>query len=93
MDVLFVMSSFEQLNKVRLGLVLQVTGTEQRPVLEMIMTARDREDTKAEAEPLALKRYLIGSLEPRTLESAILQGLYSIDALLAESEFVRIHKK
>lgn len=93
MDVLFVMSAFEQLNKVRLGIVLQVTGTEVRPVLEMIMTARDRADTKAEAPPLACKRCLLGSIEPRTLESAILQGLYSIDALLAETEFAKAHTK
>jgi len=35
----------------------------------------------------------IGSNGPQTMEAAILQGLYSIDAQLAESEFAKRHSK
>jgi hypothetical protein len=44
-------------------------------------------------QPLASQKQKIGSSGPRSMEAAILQGMYALDAQLAVEEFAKARTK
>lgn len=92
-DVKYVLSAFQVLNRCGLVVTIRVFGTESRPVMELEVRADPLESAAAEPVPLGSVRCEIGSSGPRTMEAAILQGLYRLDAILAEGEFARAISK
>ena len=93
-DVKYVLAAFEELNSCRLVVQLSIEGTAARPDLIMEITAVDKGSASAAPAPLAYQKSIVGSMGPRTMEAAILQALYALDAQLAAAEFARgIDKK
>jgi len=92
-DVKYVLAAFQEINHCRLIVELTIQGTPARPDLILGVMAWGNEDVDAEPVLLASQRSPVGSVGPRTMESAILQALYALDAQLAEAEFVKRDKK
>jgi hypothetical protein len=93
-DVKFVLAAFQEINSCRLVVQLTIEGSAARPDLVMEVTAREKADAPAGPAHLGSVRLSVGSTEPRTMEAAMLQALYAVDAQLAEKEFARgIDKK
>jgi len=92
-DVKFVLAAFQEINQCIVTCVLSVSGTASRPILEMELIAEEIAVLPAVPARLACQKLTVGSFGPRTMEAAILQGLYSLDAQLAEREFARAHTK
>ena len=92
-DVKYVLEAFEHINKCRLS--VQVTIQGQGPHLGLVveMFAYSRPVDLSEVRCLASQRLIVGSVGPRTMEAAILQGLYSLDAQMAAEEFAKADKK
>jgi len=88
-DVKYVLAAFEQINKCKLSVLIRLSGTESKPVMDLEMWADPLESVAAEPAHLACQRSIVGSTGARTMEAAILQGLYSLDAQLAESELAK----
>ena len=89
MDVKYVLAAFEEINKCQVDVRIYVEGTTARPDLILVMRALEDWSEEAEARPLALVKQTIGSFGPRTMEAAILQGMYALDAQMAEAEFAK----
>jgi hypothetical protein len=92
-DVRYVLAAFEELNKCKLSVLIRVSGTQARPVMDLEVQADPLESAAAEPVPLALAKCTIGSTGTRTMEAAILQALYALDAQLAERELARADRK
>jgi hypothetical protein len=92
-DVRYVLSAFETLNQCKLSVLIRLSGTEARPVMDLEVQADPLESAAAEPAPLGLVKSVVGSTGARTLEAAILQALYSLDAQLAAGEFARADNK
>jgi len=88
-DVKYVLAAFEEINKCRLEITISLAGTPARPDVILEMRAWEREVDRMAVQPLAYQRLLIGSSGPRSMEAAILQGMYGLDAQLAEEEFAK----
>jgi len=88
-DVKYVLAAFQEINRCRLIVELTIQGTPARPDLILGVMAWENADVDAEPVLLASQRLPVGSVGPRTMESAILQALYALDAQMAEAEFVR----
>ncbi len=89
-DVLHVLGAFEVLNKCRIVVRLTTQGAGSQLQLVMELVAFDILEGLPEARRLASQRLIVGSLGPRTMEAAILQALYQLDALMAAEEFESI---
>ena len=83
-DVAAVMTALEEINRVRLEVKLNLVWIVGKQVLEMVVSAYDRMGEDGEASALAYQRCRIGYLSPQTMEAAILQALYGVDAQLGE---------
>jgi len=88
-DVKYVLSAFEAINRCKLSVLIRVSGTEARPVMDLEVWADPLESAAAEPAPLGSVKSVVGSTGARTMEAAILQALYSLDAQLAAGEFAR----
>jgi len=92
-DVRYVLSAFETINKCKLEIGISLAGTEARPEVILEMRAWEMEADRMAVQPLAYQKQMIGLSGPRSMEAAILQGMYALDAQLAEEEFARVNKK
>ena len=92
-DVQFVLAAFEEMNKCKLELSMWLEGTAARPVVWLEMRAWEPGADKLAVQPLACQKSPVGSSGPRSMEAAILQGMYALDAQMAEAEFARVDKK
>jgi hypothetical protein len=92
-DVKHVLSAFQEINKCRLIVRLTVDGTAARP--DLVLAVKAEEIVIGDVVPalLASTSVIVGSMGPRTLEAAILQELYRLDAIIAEYEFAKEHNK
>jgi len=88
-DVKYVLSAFEAINKCKLSVLIRVSGTAARPVMDLEVQADPLDSAAAVPAPLGLVKSIVGSTGARTMEAAILQALYALDAQLAEGEFAR----
>jgi hypothetical protein len=92
-DVKYVLSAFQALNKVALRVSLHLEGTAAHPDLMLTITAWDTLLDVPEAKLLASQKLLVGFGGARTMEAAILQGLYGLDAQLGAEELAKVHRK
>jgi len=92
-DVRYVLAAFETLNRCKLSVLIRVSGTEARPVMDLEVWADPLESVAAEPARLGSVRSVVGSTGARTMEAAILQALYTLDAQLAVGEFARVDNK
>jgi len=92
-DVKYVLSAFEAINRCKLSVLIRLSGTGARPVVEVEMWADPLESVAAEPARLGSVRLQAGSTGARTMEAAILQGLYTLDAQLAENELAKVISK
>jgi hypothetical protein len=92
-DVKYVLGAFEEMNKCRLSVRITTQGSGSRLGLVVELVAWNTLEDTPEATLLASQKLIVGSLGPRTMEAAILQGLYSLDAQMAEAEFARVNNK
>jgi len=92
-DVMYVLAAFEEINKCKLEVVISLLGTAARPQVVLEMRAWEREVDRMEVQPLGYLRQTIGSSGPRSMEAAILQGMYALDGQLAEEEFAKAIRK
>lgn len=88
-DVKYVLAAFQEMNRCVLTVLLRVSGTSTSPVLNLEMVAGPKESVAAEPVPLACHKSTIGLSGARTLEAAILQGLYGLDAEMAGEELAK----
>lgn len=92
-DVVCVLDAFQSINNVHLTLELWLESTTKQLVMVLEMRAWEVGADKLAVQPLASLKQMIGSSAPRSMEAAILQGLYGLDAQLAEGEFARVIPK
>jgi len=92
-DVKYVLAAFQDLNKVGLRVSMHLEGTPARPSLMLTITAWDTLLDIPEAKLLACQKLQVGSMGPKTVEAAILQGLYGLDAQLCGEELARVNNK
>lgn len=92
-DVKYVLAAFQEMNKVALRVSMHLEGTAARPELLMTVTAWDTLLDIPEARLLASQKLTVGFTGARTMEAAILQALYSLDAQLGAEEFARVNNK
>lgn len=88
-DVKHVLGAFEAINKCTLEISIYLLGTPARPELWLKMWAWEPGADRMAVQPLACQKRMIGWSGPRSMEAAILQGLYALDAQMAEEEFAR----
>lgn len=86
-DVLAVLVAFEEVNNCKLVVTIQSLNTLKLGILELEVRALSRSAVPAEPVLLGCQKFRYGYRNASTLESAILQALYSIDAQLADHEF------
>lgn len=91
-DVVSVLDAFEVLNSCHLTVEVHVEQGRVDTLLVVEMRAWVKDCDKLAVQPLASLKQMIGLSAPRTLEAVILQGLYGLDAQLAEGEFARVIK-
>jgi hypothetical protein len=92
-DVQYVLAAFEEINKCKLEITIWLQGTAARPEVWLEMRAWEPEVDRMAVLPLGSQKQRIGSSGPRSMEAAILQGMYALDAQLAAEEFAKVHKK
>jgi len=92
-DVLAVLLAFEEINTCRIIVQLSVQSTAKLAVMQVTITAHSRPEEGVEPAVLASHQSTVGFARRQTVDQCILQGLYSIDAQMAESEFARAHSK
>jgi len=92
-DVLAVMEAFEEINRIKLTVRLTVEVSARTVVLLAEATAHTRVDAGAEPVLLASRQLRTGYSQKQTMDSAILQLLYGLDAQLAASELDATVKK
>lgn len=93
MDVKYVLAAFQELNKVSLRVSMHLEGTAARPELLLTVTAWDTLLDVPEARLLASQKLLVGFTGARTMEAAILQALYGLDAQLGAEELAKVNHK
>ena len=92
-DVKYVLAAFQEINKCQLVVSITAQGSAARPELALEISAYDDLTEPAVPVLLASQKSIVGSMGPRTMEAAIRQGLYALDAQLAEKEFVKGHSR
>lgn len=92
-DVAAVLAAFEAINSVRLSIRLGLVKEEKRDTLYATLEAFEGVEESGEVKVLASARLRLGFPSPQTMEAAILQGLYKLDADLAAGEFARTKVK
>ena len=92
-DVKYVLAAFQEMNKCALRVSMHLEGTAARPELMMTVTAWDTLLDVPEAKLLASQKLLVGFTGAKTMEAAILQALYGLDAQLGAEELARVDHK
>jgi len=92
-DVSYVLAAFQEMNKCTLHVIITLEGTAARPVMVLRVSAWSHPLVDVEPVLLASQKLPVGSTGPRTMEAAILQALYALDAQLAAGEFARADRK
>jgi hypothetical protein len=92
-DVLSAMMAFEGINSVRLVLHLLTEKVGQTVVLRMEVEAWERPKESTAPLLLASSSVRIGSSDRRTVDAALLQLMYKLDAVLATGEFSKLTNK
>jgi len=88
-----VMAAFEAINQVRLEVRCGLVGGTNDAQLSFVFTAFTRETADAEPVLLASVTRRQSYSKVRTMDAAILQGLYALDAEMAREEFTRVLQK
>lgn len=92
-DVGCVMIAFEELNNCRLAVEIRIPVGATDCTLEVEVSAYTRETFCGVPRRLACQRFLTGLKDRRTIDAAILQGLYRVDGVLAHEAFAETIKK
>lgn len=92
-DVLTTLVEFQRVNSCILSLSILVTGSRKVPDLTMKVTAYA--DVAENAEPVSLASSEFSLLRQgfKTMDSAVMFGLYQIDFLLGAHEWEKIETK
>lgn len=88
-DVMSVLDAFQSINTCHLTVEMWLESGQGVKVMVLEMRAWDVGADKQAVQPLASLLQRIGLSGPRSMEAAILQGLYGLDAQLAEKEFAK----
>jgi len=91
-DVAFQLQAFELVNKCQVRVMLATSVEGGHPGLFMEVVAYPEGIEIGEAPSLGSSRFNLGAQGFRSMEAAILFGLYQIDFVLAEGEFSRTIK-
>lgn len=86
-DVLAVMSAFEEMNRCSIEVVLGTQKTPKIVVLQVTMRATVTNSENGDRSVLASHQSTYGYFSPMSLDTVILQGLYNLDAAIARREF------
>jgi hypothetical protein len=92
-DVTYALLAFESINQVEIVITIRRRDSGTESVLELRAEAYTKEKEGTEATLLASTRHLAGSNDRRTMDAAIMQLTYKLDALLATGEFGRVMNK
>jgi len=92
-DVLAVLTAFEEINHCRMIVQLSTQSTAKLAVLQVTMTAYNLPEKGAEPVVLASHQLTVGFNGRQTIDQVILQGLYRLDAAIAEEELAKVHRK
>jgi len=89
LDLAAIVGAMESLNHITITISMRVVKSGIYPRLSVMMEAHDDAFEIGEAASLACVRLTTGSRDLRTMEAAIMQSLYKLDAELAENELRR----
>jgi len=92
-DVSYVLAAFEAINKCKLRVAMHIGGSANRPIVFLEVTAWDTLEDLPEVQLLASHKCQIGSNGPRSMEAAILQSLYALDAHMVDLELAKVNNK
>src|SRR4029450_1981694 len=92
-DVLAVMTAFEELNKCRLTVRVYTELRKHTWTLAFDVTAHDGAPDAAGVKCLAYRKSSLGYGSPVPMEAVILRLLYGIDADMAKEEFAQVAKE
>jgi hypothetical protein len=92
-DVAMVMAAFEAINNVSLEVRCGLVGGTNDAQLSFVFTAFTRETVDAAPVLLASVTRRAPYSKARTMDAAILQGLYALDAEMARKEFTGVLKE
>jgi len=92
-DVHAVLIAFEHINSCRLRVELFVQRTTKMEVLQMKVSAFEIQDLDQDPKLLVSHQSTIGFGKARTMDVAILQALYKLDADLANLELAKAEAK
>lgn len=92
-DVLAVLLAFEEINSCRITVQLSTQSTPKLAVMQVTMSAHSKPENGVEPAVLASRQLTVGFSGRQTIDQCILQGLYGLDADLADKEFAKTHNK
>lgn len=92
-DVRYVLQAFEAMNKCRITISMRLDGRSDSIALIVEVHAWEGLDDVPEAQHLGSVKSTIGYKDRRSMEAAILQSLYQLDAHLAREELAKVNNK
>jgi hypothetical protein len=85
-DVAMNIVAFETMNNVRMTVLLTVVDRHGRADIQLLLTAYDRKHSGAEVKPSVSVNVSCLGTNLRSLEAALIHGLYTLDGKLASIE-------
>jgi hypothetical protein len=92
-DLVTTMMAFQHINHCRLEFRMRIPNDAKRLEALLELSAWEDNPESGEAKLLASARCLAGYSDRRTVEAAILQHMYALDAQMAEEEFRNAENK
>lgn len=92
-DVRYVLQAFEAMNKCHITITMKLDGRSDSVAMIVEVHAWDTVEDVPEARHLGSHKTVIGYKDRRTMEAAILQALYQLDAHLAREELAKVNSK
>lgn len=87
------MLAFQEINRCRIEIVIRCPKEATDCTLEVEVAAYGLMTECGVAPRLACQRFLTGLRDRRTIDAAILQGLYRVDGMLAREELAKVKTK
>jgi len=92
-DVRYVLMAFEEMNSCHITISMRLAGKPDNVAMAVEVHAWDTAEDVPEAQHLGSVKLTIGSRDRRTMEAAILQALYQLDAHFAREELAKAIRK
>jgi len=90
LDLAAVVDAMERTNRIAITISMRTVKTGIYPRLSIVMEAHDEAFEIGEVATLASVKLTTGSHDLRTMEAAIMQSLYKLDAEVASAEVSRV---